>query len=155
MILSLQIPELGMGIKKARVAEWNVQEGESISFGDVVCVLQVREWEMAGRTKDASRLAKLRKKGREQTSGMVKMRCPTCGNSNDLATQVACQDCLRFQVMASEPGLLSSIEFSEGEEVTVGAVLALVETEGEGSESGNHPKMRIVVDMMDRAEGDK
>ena len=155
MILSISLPELGMGIKKARMAAWNAQEGDEIAFGDVVCVVKVREWEMAGRTKDASRLSRLSRKGRQEASGPARMRCPSCGDIEALEAQLACRDCLHFQVMASETGTLRSIEVPDGETVTLGGVLGLVEVGGETDQAGaDHPKMRIVVDMVDRAEGD-
>lgn len=150
MKLSVTVPELGMGIRQARVSSWNVDAHDTIAFGDVVCVLQVREWEMAGRTKDASRLSRLR--GRSRSGGPERMRCPSCGDSDDPAVQIACQDCLRFQMIANEQATVQTIRAQPGDQVRVGDLLAVVETPGDEAPGENLAPMRLIVDMIDRAE---
>lgn len=132
MILSVEVPELGMGVIGGSVTKWHVAEGGAIAFGDVLCEIEARESEAVDRTKDASRLLRRRRTKSEQTR-TVKLR-------------------LRFRIIASEPGTMRSIELGEGSPFRVGDVLAHVAPEfgDNGGSPDSTSKMRVVAEVMDR-----
>ena len=155
MILEVVMPELGMGAEDARVAVWLKQPGDSIGMGEPICELQIRRWKTVGRAKDASILA--RRKRRKQESEephYTPMACRTCRNRDPEEIVGVCPGCISFTLIASETATMQTHETPVGHHVPVGTVLAQVDSGHDVAlpPGTPTPTMRTVLDLLDRTE---
>jgi pyruvate/2-oxoglutarate dehydrogenase complex dihydrolipoamide acyltransferase (E2) component len=140
MKLTLQMPSVGPQLQGGRVIKWSKAPGESFIFGDELCVVSIEQVVALRKTQQASILTSLRRKKK------VREEVETRETSG-----------LRFQLVASEGGVVLEHLVATGGGIKVGDTLALLASGGEpGGEAAQDiaslPSIRVVANAVDIEE---
>jgi len=142
MLMSLKMTTPDPAIRGARVQYWSKQIGEPFDFGDELCVVVIDEVLALRKTQSASLLTGSRRR-RKRVRDEVETR--------DVGG-------LLIQLVASEPGVIRETCVDIGEVVSVGEVLAILETVGEAGSSDpegsidNLLAIRVVANSIEAEE---
>lgn len=132
MIFRLELPALPEIVGSLHLARWQVEVGEPLAYGDVVCTLRVTSIVLPERSITGRALLG-RRRGRTDAG---RRQLPAAFD---------------VRVVASDDGVLRRHDVTEGEAVTEGAVLGLATTEADeplDSAISTHG-FRLLVDMDD------
>ena len=136
MICRLEMPLIDPSLLGGTVLRWNKSVGESISFGDEICVVALDEFAAIRRTARATLLAGRKRK---------KLK-------SDLEVRAG-KVFLEMAITSSDEGVLRRIVKDEGDKIMIGDTLAIVSSHVEedlGEESGwvEAPALRVVANPV-------
>jgi len=130
MLMSLKMPSVDPAIHGGRVHRCSKKVGEPFVFGDELCVVVIDQVSALRKTQSASLLTRTRRR-RKLVGDEVETR--------DVGG-------LLIQLVASEPGVILETSVDSGGNVSVGGVLAILETVGD---AGSLDSERSVDDLLE------
>jgi len=161
MLIPIAMPELGMGVVSARVTTWHKQDGESVSFGDVICDVTPHMRGQRDKDRDAAKMMSASRGRSRSARSIVKMvvrRLRRFVRQRRFKKRMTGQDQRvrwEFRLIASEAGAMGAITVGVGSIAGIGEVLATFEAPYDAVPGQVTPApMRIVTELIDRtAEG--
>jgi pyruvate/2-oxoglutarate dehydrogenase complex dihydrolipoamide acyltransferase (E2) component len=136
MICKLDMPLIDPSLRGGRVVRWSKNVGDSISFGDEICIVALDEFAALRRTARATLLAGRKRK---------KLKSDLEVRSGKVFLEVA--------LTSSDQGVLRRIIKEQGDQIVIGDTLAIVTSEVEedlGQELAwaEAPVLRVVANPV-------
>lgn len=136
MILRLEMPLIDPSLRRGRVANWHVGEGDEVAFGEDLCTVVLDEFVALRRTGRATLLSTRR---RTKLKSDIEVR----------EGKVA----LKIVITASEPGVVREIAADQGAPVAPGNLLAVIGSDGAESYSARDVEGACVMRVATNVAG--